>query len=80
MDMASKYQKRHYEDVARILRPLMAAETECDSCLDHECDGYNCLCDCHVGDHVVQEFTYLFADDNPLFKKQRFLKACGLED
>ena len=58
--MTTRYQKRHYEDVARILKSDAGH-------LDR------------VRNTIIQEFTDLFATDNPLFDRDRFLSACGLE-
>ena len=65
--MASKYQKRHYEDVARILSHARAHEPRFGT-------GQFTA----TGQAIV-DFADLFAADNPLFDRERFLKACGLE-
>ena len=58
--MASKYQKRHYEDVARLLK---SSRDPCPACITV----------------LAAEFANLFTADNPLFDRERFLMACGLE-
>ena len=59
--MASKYQKRHYEDVARILKSLRDQERDGPTVIELVCD----------------EFEDLFRWDNPLFDVVRFRKAAG---
>lgn len=68
--MASKYQKRHYEDVAII---IMDAWSRCDAVTGQE-EHSNAILSFLGGD-----FANLFATDNPNFDRERFLKACGLE-
>lgn len=69
--MTSKYQKRHYEDVARI----MSGATY----IMDQCDRPDCGCKVETP-AIIKDFATLFAADNPLFNRDRFLKACGLED
>ena len=64
--MGSKYQKRHYEDVAEILKAHLDSTRK---------DGYHHK----TMDSIVREFSLMFEDDNPLFDRERFLEACGLE-
>lgn len=71
--MASKYAKRHYEDVAEI---LCAAFTEVAGTVERRerrPDVTRTLM------HIRNDFTTLFTADNPLFDRERFLAACGLE-
>lgn len=69
--MASKYQKRHYEDVAQLLKDARSSYLENGGACPTHGDAFICLMD---------EFAHLFGGDNSLFNKQRFLKACGLEE
>ncbi len=61
--MTTRYQKRHYEDVARLLRER--SEHIFDEPL--------------VRQVIEIDFADLFAADNPDFDRERFLAACGLE-
>ena len=64
----SKYQKRHYEDVARIIREA------------YEAADRSFLTKAEVVALLAGTFAGTFAADNPLFDRERFLKACGLEE
>ena len=62
--MTTRYQKRHYEDVAALLAPHGGLECAVTDCWTTLCAG----------------FADLFAADNPGgFDRERFLAACGLE-
>ena len=63
--MASKYQKRHYEDVARLIADIVRCRFSATSgATAKDMEGY---------------FAAVFAADNPNFDRERFLKACGLD-
>ncbi len=67
--MTTRYQKRHYEDVAELLRnSRLAYEQHGARCPEHG-DLVGCL---------MSEFVALFTADNPLFARARFLAACDL--
>ncbi len=63
--MASKYQKRHYEDVASILKGALD---------EHEETSQRPI------ESMVWEFDALFTEDSPLYDSEHFLRACGLDD
>lgn len=65
--MASKYAKRHYEDIAA----LMARE------ITYRPERPNRKTTLRG---VVRELVDLFARDNPRFDRERFIAACGLVD
>ena len=68
--MTTRYQKRHYEDVACILADAVGIAADCD----------RADCGCKVeSTAIVRDFADLFAVDNPLFNRDRFLSACGLD-
>ncbi len=93
--MTTRYQKEHYEDVARILSDAIGIASDCD----------RPDCGCKVeSPAIAQDFADLFAADNPKrcsfhhnavvhneigylngdchiggFDRERFLAACGLE-
>ena len=60
--MPNQNQKRHYEDVARILREARAY-LGCDPAAVDTLD------------HLASKFGYLFEHDNPLFEAPRFYRA-----
>ena len=63
--MASKYQKRHYEDMARILYKVRSmAPVTSPSTIEL----------------IHDEMVHMFGQDNPLFDELRFTEACGLVD
>ena len=84
--MASKYQKRHYEDVAELIQrtngcsirytaeqfaDLFAADNPPKCIYAGKHDG-PCDTACRTGGCLVGGFDE--------FGRERFLKACGLED
>ena len=63
-----KYQKRHYEDVARVLSETFATIRRAEdigSPMNAE----------DIAEVVVIQFTSLFAKDNDQFQSQRFVDA-----
>ena len=64
--MAKMYQKRHYEDVARMLREAKASMLV--SCREDTLAAW---------EHTVCLFTARFARDNAQFSHSRFLEAAG---
>ncbi len=88
--MTTRYQKRHYEDVAQILARSVGITADCD-----QTD-----CGCKVETPAIaNDFANLFDADNPKrctfhgdhdtgysedckitgFSREQFLTACGLE-
>ena len=61
--MASKYQKRHYVDVARLLNDYVKDEGK-------EIDGKKVRIDC-----LIYDFVCLFGRDNPNFNRDTFERA-----
>ena len=61
----SKYQRRHYEDIARFVADVVR-------CRFGVVSGATAA-------EMAGGFADLFAADNPSFDRERFLKACGLE-
>lgn len=66
----SKYQKRHYEDVACLLFTRVAPAMK----LPYDAQIVE------VFTAMAADFADLFAADNPLFNRERFFKACGLDN
>lgn len=66
-----RYSKRHYEDVAKLLSTVTV---EHGTSMEAGLGGVACLT------QVMYDFADLFTADNPLFDRDRFLKACGLDD
>lgn len=64
--MATMYQKRHYEDVARVLREAKASMLV--SCREDTLAVWN---------HTALLFATQFARDNAQFSHSRFLEAAG---
>jgi len=56
--------KKHYVAVAETVSGLLAVTPDCD-----ERRGIELL---------VERLANIYADDNPNFNRNRFLKACGL--
>ena len=72
--MASKYQKRHYEDVARVLTVAYERVNYTEGLVMEKMP--------RVREHIqfiADDFAALFGADNPLFDRERFFKACGLD-
>lgn len=69
--MKSKYQRRHYEDLARILRYLRDASYPCT--VSHS-DVWWTLT------RVEGELVELFEADNPKFEADRFRQAARGND
>ena len=71
----SNYQRRHYEDIARILKGLRPLAHMYYVTADHE----------YRRDEIKQwirtrdELSDLFADDNEMFDRYKFDKASGGE-
>ena len=69
--MTTRYQKSQIEDVAWLFvennphRLCQEPPEDCSGCAEF--------------DHLVHQFAALFATDNPLFDRERFLAACGLK-
>lgn len=61
------FQKRHYEELASILREIR------EGCKN------NPLMIAHVDTCIIPQFVDRLAQGNSQFKRERFLKACGLE-
>ena len=68
--MTTKYQRRHYEDVARILK----------SEFPHPIAGVPRIYARQEWGAFHTQFVNLFADDNNEFDWERFNTACGLVD
>ena len=68
--MTTRYQKRHYEDVAGLLRHTVTHHPAGNSTADGAVIAMT---------QVMVDFANLFAADNLLFDRARFLAACGLE-
>ena len=64
--MATMYQKRHYEDVARMLREAKASMLV--SCREDTLAAW---------EHTVCLFTARFQRDNERFNTSRFMEAVG---
>ncbi len=64
--MTTLYQKRHYEDVARMLREAKASMLV--SCREDTLAAW---------DHTALLFATRFARDNAAFSHSRFLEAAG---
>ena len=69
--MTTKFQQRHYEAIARLMvdhQPVWSIGTQ-------NMDVYNGKTDQWI--EIVESLCHEFAQDNPRFKKTKFLKACG---
>lgn len=64
----SRYTRQHYEDIARWLKESRAWALQLDSSHARA-----------VMASTIGTFADEFAADNPLFDRDRFLAACGLE-
>ena len=64
--MATKFQQRHYEAIAQVIKNLRyGADREHDK---------------RVADRMAVVFSMLFTADNPNYDQQRFYTACGVYD
>ena len=54
-----KFQKRHYEDIAKVIK-------------------YSKSFNLVYKKELVNSFCDMFIEDNKLFSRTRFIKACGL--
>jgi len=75
MSNGSRYSRRHYEDIARLLgtQSLFRMSTEDLDCM---CLGSSCSVCFQMGyiaDDLQQRLVALFTDDNPRFNAERFL-------
>ena len=68
--MASKYARRHYEDVANLLNTRLKSAMGSDAMEDHGSAAY-------FVERIIDDFADLFQKDNPNFDATRFMKACG---
>lgn len=69
--MASRYQRRHYEDMANLINDLMPE--------DVPADDYPVMAGIRHGLILTaNRMIELFKEDNPNFDVVRFEKACGL--
>lgn len=66
--MASKYARRHYQDVAAVIASMDSYRDEVRS---PTVDG--------AIDAIMHKFADLFEQDNPNFKRDRFLAAVRKE-
>ena len=68
-----KFQQRHYEDIAKVIA-----------------DNYQCIPNSsyslleqiqveHTFIRLTNDLVWLFSNDNPHFKPDKFRKACGIE-
>ena len=71
----SKFQRRHYEDVAKTLRYCYFSirELYTDSPIARSIVEQTII-------QVMNEFVWLFSNDNPNFKPDKFRKACRVEE
>lgn len=67
--MASKYARRHYEDVAALLKTHVEGALKSDTHYETN--------DLLVVEDITADFISLFTQDNPAFDADRFKKACG---
>lgn len=75
----SVYQKRHYEDVAKLLDSYCGLDYSHDEEGNHKLPLVRSPINITVR-HIMLDFADLFAADNPKFDRGRFLRACGLEE
>jgi len=57
-----RYAKRHYEDAARIIREAK--------------EEFKTPEELRVVNYIRNEFSFMFTEDNKLFKVGKFLEAC----
>lgn len=69
--MATKYERRHYEDVAKILKEY--APVGWGYISDNTQIKYDTAQD------IAEDFARLFKADNPNFNEAKFQKACGFK-
>lgn len=67
--------KKYYNQIAEIIKTNRQAEidTFTENPNSHLPDVLQVL------ENVADDFASLFMDDNPNFDRDRFLKACGIE-
>lgn len=65
-DPSIRFQRRHFEFIARTLRDAVDA---------HECDSLTI-----TREGLAREFARDLRATNPQFNADRFLRACGVED
>ena len=70
MTKSPRYSKRHYEDVAKILR-VVKNEYKL---------GDQVSLSLSIWKRQVDDFVVLFTCDNPLFNEVRFRVACGRKE
>jgi hypothetical protein len=61
-----KYQRRHYEDTARIINTHLHRKAT-------NTDGARAI------RYLAQAFALQYSVDNPRFNEARFLEACGVQ-
>jgi hypothetical protein len=61
------FQKRHYEEIARIIRAMDVVHNQENGFID-------------VREDVADEFATALAKDNPKFNRARFIAACTREN
>lgn len=66
----SKFQQRHYEAIASVMREAKPEESEPDP------RGSTHMACCYQHDYVIARLTRMFEADNPNFNSERFLAAC----
>jgi hypothetical protein len=66
------FTKQHYKAIAEIINNRKVTN-----------DNYCCGCELDGAEktrlHIVNQLAGYFAQDNELFDREKFLKACGLE-
>lgn len=67
--MRSKFQRRHYEAIAAILRAASVRQTHLETVAFAAGHDY-CL------RMITADLVDLFQDDNGMFKRERFIAAC----
>jgi hypothetical protein len=66
--MTTKFCKRHYECIAKVVQDLCLSHDEHDVCglQDIEC----------LRQSIASDFAAMFKADNAAFQRERFLRAC----
>lgn len=69
--MPSKFQRRHYEEIARVIRnyPTVSKPASHDEEVEMA-----------TVERIVEKLTLMFSDDNGKFQQGRFIKKCGWHD
>ena len=70
--MGSKYSKRHFEEIARILRASAMAPVVRAACNTDHATGYEI-----ARNQIALRFEMLFEQDNPRFNLAKFREAAG---